>query len=171
MGKKSGSTPSAASLPDVSEPLAIRRAAPADLPVLLDLMRDFYQFEQIPFRRERLEPLLQQLIAEPALGDPMLLLAEEQTAGYFMLSWCFNLEFGGRFALLDELYIAPAFRSRGRASRAIQAAIAACRERGISALRLEISDGNAPAERLYHRHHFRPDRRLMTLRLDEGGHP
>lgn len=149
----------------MSEPL-IRRAQRDDVPALLELMRQFYQFEQIAFDIDRHRTLLHQLIAEPALGDPMLLLQGRQLAGYFVLAHSFNLEFGGRFTLLDELYVAPAFRGNGHAGRAIEAALTRCRERGIGALRLEVSDGNMAATRLYQRHQFKPDRRLMTRRLD-----
>lgn len=129
-------------------------------------MREFYRCEQIAFDAERQRTLLHELIAEPALGDPMVLLQGRALIGYFVLAHSFSLEFGGRFTLLDELYVAPAFRGGGHAGRAIEAALAQCCERGIGALRLEVSDGNEAAARLYQRHHFRPDRRLMTRRLE-----
>ena len=150
----------------MSETLKIRPAGQDDIPALLPLIEALYQHEQIAFDAIRIADLLGSLIRQPDQGEVLLLDEGGQHAGYLVLTWCFSFEFGGRFGLLDELYVAPAFRSGGRAALAIHAAIARCREKGAGALRLEVTEGNDRAANVYRRHGFRTDpRRLMTLRL------
>lgn len=150
----------------MSETLHIRQARQDDIPVLLGLIEALYHHEQIAFDAECLAELLGTLISHPDQGEILLLIEGDQYAGYLVLTWCFSLEFSGRFGLLDELYVAPPFRGGGRAAQAIDAAIASCRGKNIQALRLEVTEGNDRAANVYRRHGFRTDpRRLMTLRL------
>lgn len=141
-------------------------ATKADIPALVSLVEALYQHESIPFQAERTTQLLERLIDHSRFGAALLLREDGKLTGYFILTWCFSLEFDGAFGLLDELYILPEFRGGGRASRAIEHAKALCRQQGVQALRLEITDGNARAEAIYRRQGFRTDpRRLMSCLL------
>ncbi len=92
-----------------------------------------------------------------------LIFRGSELAGYFALTFCFSLEFHGRFALFDEVYLREAFppaetgQGRGRVcGRFVQKA-------GIRALRLEVGRENQPAQSLYRTAGFQEDERnLMT---------
>ena len=82
---------------------------------------------------------------------------------------CVSIEFRGRFALLDELYLDAAWRGQGIASQAIDFAASWSVARGMSALRLETATDNAHAIHVYRKSGFiiHP-RYLMTMYLSDA---
>jgi GNAT superfamily N-acetyltransferase len=141
----------------------------ADAPVVLDLIRGFYAEERLPFDGPTQGRALDALLADPALGTVFLLRpAADASAplGHLVLTCGHSLEFGGRFLLLDELYLAPSIRGRGEGKRALAFAAEHARATGAHALRLEVSRQNHRARETYARHGFTTETRdLMTLRL------
>ena len=116
-----------------------------------------------PYDPERARGAMLQLLAEPQYGAMWLIEAAGSTAGYFVLTVCYSLEFGGRFGLLDELYLEEPWRGQGIGAQAIAFSEAACRERSLRALRLEAGRANARALALYGKCGFRTeDRHLLT---------
>ena len=91
---------------------------------------------------------------------------EGRPAGYAVVALGFSLEFGGRSAFLDELYVEPASRGAGIGSLALRLLQEACRPLGARSLALEVAFDNPRAESLYRREGFTPNgRQLMTRRL------
>lgn len=157
--------------PRPSPILAWQPAALADGPEALDLMRAFYDEERIAFDGAAQGRALDALLSDPSLGS-VFLLREEGAApdapplGHLVLTRGHSLEFGGRFLLLDELYLVPAIRGRGEGRRALDFAARQARESGAQALRLEVSRENHRALAAYRRVGFVAETRdLMTLRL------
>ncbi|MBE7210899.1 MAG: GNAT family N-acetyltransferase [Gluconacetobacter diazotrophicus] len=145
---------------------AFRQAGPDDASVLLGLMRPFYAEEHLTFDPERTPAALRTLLSDPALGQVWLLEADGAAAGYFVLAFVCVLEFGGRCAFVDELFIRPEHRGRGLGTAALAQAAAVGAAVGLSALRLEVDHANPGAERLYRRAGFeRHERAVMTRRL------
>ena len=143
--------------------MKIRPATAADSPALLNLMRELYEHEGIPFDRDVSASALGTLINTPALGEVRLMQEDGEIVGYFALTFGYSLEFHGRFALLDEMYIRDEYRGRGLGREALEAVEAACRDRGIEALRLEVEQSNMHAQSLYRSSGFQShDRHLMT---------
>jgi ribosomal protein S18 acetylase RimI-like enzyme len=137
-------------------------AGPDDGPVLDVLMREFYALEHLEYRDEVVRAL-RELWDRPELGRVYLLRADGETAGYVVLTFGFSLEFHGRDALVDELYVREPFRGRGLGTACLRHVEALCRAEGIRAVHLEVDHGNAPAKRLYHRLGYRDhDRHLLT---------
>lgn len=149
----------------MSQVLNSRRAGPEDFPALLGLVRDFYLEDEIPYQPQLVEPGLSTLLAEPAYGAVLLLGAEDlPIAGYITLGWCFSVEQGGRFVLLDELYLVPAARGRGWGKQALALARTWAQEQGASVLRLEVNHHNARAKSLYLASGFHDDSRdILTM--------
>ncbi|MGH8082034.1 MAG: GNAT family N-acetyltransferase [Lysobacter sp.] len=147
---------------------AFMPATDADLPRLLPVLRDFYQVEHLPWNEPTLRRALNALIGDPDAGRLRLIVRDGEIVGYFVLGFCFSLEFGGRFGLLDELFVRPAHRGGGLAKRALAEVEALCRAEGLDALRLEVNDDNAHARGIYERAGYAAHpRRLMTLWLRE----
>ena len=144
-------------------------ATEADLPRLLPVLREFYAEEHLPWNEPALRAALAVLIADPNAGRLRLIVREGEIAGHLAIGFCFSLEFGGRYGLLDELFVLPAHRGAGLAKRALAEAEALCRAEGLLALRLEVNDDNERARGIYERagYHAHP-RRLMTRWLDAG---
>jgi diamine N-acetyltransferase len=88
--------------------------------------------------------------------------------GYLVAVWGYSLEWHGRDAFVDELFVEPGRRGRGIGSRALELAQEECRRAGIRALHLEVERPNTRAQELYRRMGFRDhDRYLMTKVLVE----
>lgn len=149
-------------------PLRISTAGHSDEERLLPLMGEFYAGERLDYREEVLRAALRQLWSDPALGRVCLMHHGETLAGYAVLTFGFSLEFRGRDALVDELYVRPAHRGRGHGAECLRWMEAVCRAEGIHALHLEVDRSNPGAKRLYHRVGYRDhDRYLLTKWLEE----
>lgn len=137
------------------------RADDADL--LVELMRAFYEFDHIPFDESDGRAALLQLISDERLGCVYLIRSGEEAVGYLVLTFGFSLEFKGRDAFVDELFLREEFRGRGIGRRALAFAEEQCRGAGVRALHLEVERANTNAQGLYRRAGFKDhDRYLMT---------
>ena len=144
----------------------LREADGSDLELLCELMRENYAEAGYPFDPAAARECFAALIGDPALGRAWLVETEGETVGYAVLTLGYSLEYRGRDAFVDDLYLAPAQRGRGLGRAALDAAEAAARELGVRALHLEVERTNASAEALYRRRGFRDnDRQLLTKLL------
>ena len=146
--------------------VAVDPVKPADVPTVLAWMRDLYELEHIPFNPTDAETTLRELMDHPEYGRVYLLCADGKPVGYAAVALTFSLEFGGRSAFLDELYVRPSSRGRGTGSIALRLLQTACRSMGARSLALEVHLENTRAEALYRREGFASNgRQLMTRRL------
>lgn len=132
-----------------------------ELPTLLELMREFYSQQQIRFDEKMATVAATKLLDSPALGQIYLIFRGAEMAGYFALTFCFSLEFHGRFALLDELYVREAFRGHHLGTSVIAFAEGVCRQAGLKALRLEVGRENTTAHSFYRACGFIEDARNL----------
>jgi ribosomal protein S18 acetylase RimI-like enzyme len=143
----------------------VRPAAPEDAPRMAALMREFYQTERLQYGPS-VAVALASLLADGSQGRAWLFEAADDDAGYLILTWGYSLEFGGRYGLVDELYVRAGYRGEGLGTRALDAAVSACRSHGAGAVRLEVDHANPDAARLYQRIGFTAhERNIMTYRL------
>jgi GNAT superfamily N-acetyltransferase len=134
-----------------------------EIPSLLAMMREFYLQQHMRFDEAVAGSTARQIMENPDKGQIYLIFLGQQLAGYFALTFCFSLEFQGRFALLDELYLRGPFRRQKLGEGAVGFAEGICRLEGIAALRLEVGRDNAAARALYLNSGFEEDaRNLMT---------
>jgi ribosomal protein S18 acetylase RimI-like enzyme len=89
------------------------------------------------------------LLADPTLGRAWVIRSGGRPAGYVVLTFAYSIEFGGRMAVVDELYVAPPHRRRGIGRLALQYAAEQAAALGVRGLVLEVSPANAGARRLY----------------------
>lgn len=144
----------------------LRRADAADAALLVGFIRELWLHEGIPFTEARVAGPLQELLRNPQLGRVFVVEVDGEAAGYAVLGFGFSLEYGGRDAFLDELYLAPTQRGRRLGSRVLELLEEAAREAGIHALHLEVGRENAAGRALYARRGFADqDRLLLTKRI------
>ncbi|MCY1053622.1 N-acetyltransferase [Nannocystis sp. SCPEA4] len=144
-----------------------RPATSSDVPAILDMMEDFNRLEHIPWQRGPGEAPLRTLIGSPALGTVGLAVEGDAALGYYILTWGFDLEWGGRDAFLTELYLRPELRGGGRGRLVLDAALATARAHDARAIHLMVRTDNTPALQLYRSAGFSaPPRVLMTRPLD-----
>ena len=129
----------------------------------LDWMRRLYDHEGIVWNEALARRAVEELAERPDSGGIWLIQADSVVAGYFALTVAYSLEFGGRFGLLDEFFVADEWRCRGLGTQALAFAAEWCRARSFAALRLEVDPQNLRGQKLYRRMGFElQERYLMT---------
>lgn len=150
---------------------ALRAARQDDRPLLVDLMAEFYAESGYPLARGHADAAFAELLARPALGQVWLIETDAGPAGYVVLTLGYSMEYGGRDAFVDDLFIRPPYRGKGLGKLALEQVRAACVERGVRAIHLEVGRDNDPAQGLYRRAGFvETDRQLLTLKLADPTH-
>ncbi|HEU5198860.1 MAG TPA: GNAT family N-acetyltransferase [Ktedonobacterales bacterium] len=147
-----------------------RLAGEADLETIIPFMREFYAIDSYPFDEQAARRALDEFLAEPLFGRVWLIEVGAVPVGYVVLTLGYSLEFHGRDAFIDELFVAPSSRHQGIGKRAMQFVETACRELGVHALHLEVERHNTAAQQLYRQSGFEDhDRFLLSkwLRVAE----
>ena len=129
----------------------------------LRLRGELFRHEELSYEPGDAARLLRELVDDPAAGMLWLIVVDGQAAGYLLLTFCYSLEFGGRFGLLDEFYVEDRWRGQGIGTAALEFVEGECRNRGLRALRLEVMHANSGALELYRRRGYAVEpRHLMT---------
>jgi GNAT superfamily N-acetyltransferase len=149
-------------------PISIQRATSADLDSLLLLM-GYMQIDD-PWSVSFNEPIVRnnvlKLLQNPHYG--VIYLARDQKApvGYVVICFDFSLEYRGKGAWIDELFVEPTHRGQGIGTQLLDCAESASLEHSAHTLHLEVTHGN-PAVELYRRRGFLDHHRyLMTKWLN-----
>jgi ribosomal protein S18 acetylase RimI-like enzyme len=150
----------------VADEPVLAPAGPEDLDRLLPMLERFNASQGYRFDGARARRALGALLARPELGLAYRILAGGETVGYAVLCFGFSLEWGGRDAFLDEIYLEPGARGRGLGRRALRALVEAARAAGVCALHLEVEAGNPAGQALYRSEGFAGrDRQMLSRRL------
>ncbi len=143
-----------------------RKAELKDLDLLIAMMGELYANDHSAFNVETSRRAALELMNEPMLGVLWVVELNGVTAGYAVLTFGFALEYGGRYGLIDELFVAAPYRGRELGTAAVRFLRSECARSGITALLLEADLANEKAIRLYRRLGFTENRRrLMKLRV------
>ncbi|MEZ5287424.1 MAG: GNAT family N-acetyltransferase [Vicinamibacterales bacterium] len=142
-----------------------RPAGPADLDRLLALQTAYYAEDGYPHRPAAAAEAWALVLGTPALGRVWLATAGDEAAAYVVLALGFSLEYLGRDAFVDELYVAPPWRGQGLGRAALAVVEEACRELGVRALHLEVERDKPAATALYRQSGFRAHDRVLMTRL------
>lgn len=143
-----------------------RAAGDDDVDAILTMMAEFNAHEAIPFDRATFAPRLRMLLGAPSLGGVLVFTVDERLAGYAVVTFGFDLEYGGRDAFLTELFVVAAERGHGVGRQGLAAAEAFATANGAHALHLLVRHDNATARALYDASGYRAeDRVVMTKSL------
>jgi ribosomal protein S18 acetylase RimI-like enzyme len=144
--------------------LNFRPATPDDIETLIAMMRDFYAHDGMAAFDEAIaRRALLGVIGDDTLGRVFLILLANEVAGYAVLTFGYSLEFHGRDAFVDEIYLRDEYRGQGIGKRALQFLTEVCAKEGVKALHLEVERTNTSAQAVYHKFGFEDhDRYLMT---------
>ncbi len=145
-----------------------RLATPLDHARLLPLVRELWQHERMAWDDERTPAALARLLGDPGLGRVWIAEDGAHAVGYLALCFGYSLEFLGRDAFIDELYVDDAFRGRGLGRELIAAAEAACPALGVVALHLEVDHANPRAQALYRQLGFEAHARALLTKRTSG---
>src|SRR5262249_54914958 len=142
----------------------IRAARHEDVPVLVELMAEFYGEAGYPLPREVAARAFAALLDDLRLGQVWLVEAAEGPVGYVVLTLAFSMEFGGLRAFIDDFFVRPAARGKGLGAALLAAVRQACIELGVRALLVETGPEGHPARRLYARAGFMDNGRVFLTK-------
>jgi ribosomal protein S18 acetylase RimI-like enzyme len=152
--------------PNAEIPEPLRLASAEDHATVLRLIADYYAFDEIAFEEESISAGLASLLGSESLGRVFLIEAGGAVAGYVILTFAFDLEFGGSIAFVTDFYLKPEFRRQGLGSRAMESVFRVSRELGVKAIELYPERDNLEAQGFYLKVGFTAQDRLpMTKRL------
>lgn len=142
-------------------------AASSDTEILMAMMQQFYTHEGLLFDESAARQALNGILENELHGQIFLALSGDEVAGYAVLTFGYSLEFHGRDAFVDELFLHEKFRGRGVGGLALEYLASVCAENGIKALHLEVERKNTIAQQAYRKFGFADrDRFLMTKWLN-----
>lgn len=150
-------------------PIFITRATLIDLELLLPMMRDMQEDDpwSETFHELTVRANLAELLANTVYGVAYLVQEENTLIGYLVICFDYSLEYGGKGAWIDELFVEASHRGKGIGTQLLDLAEAASREHNAKFLHLEVNHGN-PAIELYRRRGFADHHRyLMSKPLDK----
>lgn len=137
-------------------------ASQSDPEILVELIREFYEVEHLPFDNNMIRAL-EKMLNDDFLGRIWLIQDSKKVIGYIVLTFGYSLEFHGRDAFIDELYIRESYRRQGVGTNTLKFVEDVCPSLGIEALHLEVDRKNTAAQSLYRKVGFEDhDRYLMT---------
>lgn len=147
---------------------AVRLAVPADVPVMLRLVRDLAEYEkaldEVDMTEDQLAAALFPDDAAPALFAHV---AEHDGEVVGMALWflSFSTWTGTHGIWLEDLYVDPRHRGRGLGQELLRTLARVCLERGYHRLEWWVLDWNAPSIGFYESIGARPEDEWTRYRL------
>ena len=153
----------------IPNPYSITQATRADLETMLAMMRHLQMDDpwSEPFHEPTLRANLAELLPNPIYGVAYIVREGTTPVGYLVVCFEYSLEYRGKGAWIDELFVEPTHRGKGIGTQVLDLAERASREHHAKFLHLEVNHGN-PAIELYRRRGFLQHQRfLMSKSLDQ----
>jgi GNAT superfamily N-acetyltransferase len=153
--------------------VTFRPCGPKDHKALLKLIVAYYRFDKIPYNLKSLSRGLDTLLRNLSLGQAWLMENHKQPVGYTLLTYNFDLEYGGIEGMLTEVYVEKRFRNHGVGTLALYEVEDFCRERGIRTLELQMLNHNKHAESFYRKagFHVLPRKVMLMAVRSEAERP
>jgi len=149
--------------------ITLRLSSEPDLPLLLELVRAYHDLEGITHSDPDPTAAIRPLLGESPLGRLWLICADAEPIGYVAICFGYSIEFAGRDAFVDELFVIEQQRGKGIGKAALALVKAEAAALGVKVLHLEVSSSNDRARRLYRSAGFLPRRfSLMSAHLDSA---
>ncbi len=134
--------------------ISFRLADVADIDLLAEFMREYYEFDHLAFDERVARFALRKILSDASFGRIWLIQKAESPIGYVVLTFGFSLVYGGRDAFIDEFYIRAEHRGHGIGRRSLEFVEDACRALGVQALHLEVERDNTNAQAVYRKFGF-----------------
>jgi GNAT superfamily N-acetyltransferase len=146
--------------------VTFRPCGPKDHAVLLKFVMEYYRFDEIPFDKSSLSKGLNTMLRNVSQGQAWLMESHKKPVGYAVLTYNFDLEYGGVEGMLTDLYVSKRFRNKGIGSLALYEIEDFCRERGIRAIEVQVLHHNEAAETFYRKAGFGLlSRKVMLMKV------
>ena len=95
-----------------TEEFILREAAPEDIPLIIELLRELAEYEKISDQMVVTPEVLHDSLFVRKVAETLIAESEGKTAGYVMYFYNFSSFIGKPGLYLEDLYIRPEFRGR-----------------------------------------------------------
>jgi GNAT superfamily N-acetyltransferase len=145
----------------------IREAAPADVPVILELIRELAAYEREPDAVEATE----EMIAAALFGDEPVAAChvaelDGMVVGFALWYVTFSTWKGLAGLWLEDLFVRPVARGHGLGKALLQQLAAVCVDRGYARFEWWVLDWNVDAQGFYRSLGARPEDDWTVWRVD-----
>jgi len=142
---------------------SFKRAEMSDMEILMEFIQEFCEVDHHPFDDSSVRVALTKIVSDDSLGRVWLIQHNSKAIGYIVLTFGYSLEYRGREAVIDEIYILESHRGQGIGKRAIEFVEEVSPSLEIKVLHLEVERENIAAQRFYQKVGFEAqDSYLMT---------
>ena len=144
----------------MSEEITIRAATPADVPLMMQFIRELAEYERLAHEARGSEAQLhEEMFGERPVVEAIIARVGEEPAGWALFFHNFSTFLTRRGLYLEDLYVRPRFRGRGLGRRLLGELARIAVERGCGRLEWWVLDWNEEAIRFY--------RSLGAVAMDE----
>jgi len=128
----------------------IRPATPADVPLILRLVRELAEFEREPDAVQATEPMLDAaLFGERPAAEAVIAEIEGEPVGFALFFQNFSTWTGRPGIYLEDLYVTPAARGVGVGTALLRHLAGLALDRGCGRFEWAVLDWNTPAVDFY----------------------
>jgi|SRR5215467_11470715 GNAT superfamily N-acetyltransferase len=152
------------------EKFTIRPATVADVPMILELICALADYERAPNEVTASEEILKEALfgAKPA-AEVLLLLENENAAGFAVFFHNFSTWLGRPGLYLEDLFVRPEHRGKGYGRALLIELAKIARERNCGRLEWAVLDWNEPAINFYRKLGATPMHEWTVFRLTRDG--
>lgn len=150
--------------------LTIRPATVADVPVILELIRDLATYERAPSEvTAREEQLVDVLFGAKPAAEVLLAFEEDIPIGFAVFFHNFSTWLGRPGLYLEDLFVKPEVRGKGYGRALLVDLAKIARDRGCGRMEWAVLDWNEPAIEFYRKLGAKPMNEWTVFRLTREG--
>ncbi|MDQ0843597.1 MULTISPECIES: GNAT family N-acetyltransferase [unclassified Streptomyces] len=148
----------------------IRTAAPADVPVIHEMVRELAEYEKALHEANATEEQLREALfgERPAAFAHIAETEDGEVAGFALWFLNFSTWRGVHGIYLEDLYVRPRLRGGGHGKALLTELARICVERGYERLEWSVLDWNTPSIDFYRSLGARPQDEWTVYRLTDG---
>jgi len=136
-----------------------------DKDIILTMMREYYEYDGLPFDKGKASRALEHLLKDAHFGEAILIIWQATPIGYVVLINTYSLEFGGVCQCVDEFFIKEPYRQSGAGKATIRFIEQLGVDSGITSLQLEVDSENLPAQKFYSKAGFKGYGRHLLFKV------
>ncbi len=134
----------------MKENLCVRKAVPADVPIILGLIKELAEYEKLVHELKTTEQDLHQILfGNNSFVEVLIAEYNNQVAGYALFFHNFSTFVGKPGLYLEDLYVKPELRSKGIGKILLEKIISIAKERNCGRVEWSVLDWNTSAIEFY----------------------
>jgi GNAT superfamily N-acetyltransferase len=150
--------------------LVIRPATVADVPIILELIRELATYERAPNEVAATEEQLVDVLFGPRPAAEVLVAFEQETpVGFAVFFYNFSTWLGRPGLYLEDLFVRPEQRGKGYGRALLVHLAKIAHERGCGRMEWAVLDWNEPAIQFYKKLGAAPQDEWTVFRLTRDG--